>query len=192
MAMGSMLNNAFFLGQSICHLRQHFHHSAIGCRMGVPRPGAASESARARAIGMIEAGCNQREVAECLAVTRRTVNKWWRRFLKGESLQDRPRAGRPSKVSRIAKIVCAKAVSKRGQSVRKLSTRLPNKGHHVSKSTVQRYMRQSLGLKAYRRPQGPKISEKQQKKSTRFCKSIEKWTVTDFQQVMWSDEAHLE
>ena len=193
MTTGNMLNNEFCSRQNnIVPESSHFLRNVHRCNMDVSRADMSRESARARAIGMIEAGRNQREVAECLSITRRTVNKWWRRFVQGQSLKDRPRPGRPSNVSRVAKIVCAKAVNKRGQSVRKLSNKLSRKGYRISKTTVQRYMKQSLGLKAYRRPQQPKISEKQQKKRVEFCKTLENWTVQDFEQVIWSDESMFE
>ena len=60
--------------------------------MGVSDAGTFHESVRARAIGMVEGGCSQRQVGECLSLTRRTVNKWWRRFVEGQLLEDRPRA----------------------------------------------------------------------------------------------------
>ena len=126
--------------------------------MGVSAADTSRESVRERAIGMIGGGCTQRQVAERLSLALRTVNTWWRRFVQGERLGDRPRSGRPTKVSRVAKIVCAKAANKKGQSVRKLATRLSRKGYQVSKSTVHRYMRHSLGLKAYRRTKQPKNS----------------------------------
>ena len=134
--------------------------------MGVSAAGTSRESVRERAIGMIGGGCTQRQVAERLSLALRTVNTWWRRFVQGERLGDRPRSGRPTKVSRVAKIVCAKAANKKGQSVRKLATRLSRKGYQVSKSTVHRYMRHSLGLKAYRRTKQPKISEKNSKEES--------------------------
>ena len=160
--------------------------------MDVSVAGMSRETVHTRAIGMLEAGRNQGDVAKCLSLNRRTVNKWWGRFVKGQSLEDRPRSGRPSGVSRVAKIVCAKAANKRGQSVRKLSVKLSRKGYRISKTTVQRYMNLSLGLNAYRRPQQPKISEKQRKKRFKFCQNLKNWTVEDFKRVIWSDESIFE
>ena len=82
--------------------------------MGVSAAGTSRESVRERAIGMIGGGCTQRQVTERLSLALRTVNTWWRRFVQGERLGDRPRSGRPTKVSRVAKIVCAKAAQQKG------------------------------------------------------------------------------
>ena len=69
-------------------------------------------------------------------------------FVKGQRLEDRPRSGRPSTVSRVAKIVSSKAADKRDQSAWKLATRLSRKGCQLSKKTVQKYTKHSLGLTA--------------------------------------------
>ena len=75
--------------------------------------GTFCKSVRTLAIGMIEVGCSQREVAECMSLTRHTVNKWWRRFVGIQPVEHRPRSGRPLTVNRGAKIVCAKAADNR-------------------------------------------------------------------------------
>ena len=63
-------------------------------------------------------------------------------------------------MSRLTKTVWTKTASKRGKSVQKLSTNLASTCYRISKTTMQCYIKQSRGLKAYRRPQQPKISEK--------------------------------
>ena len=63
-------------------------------------------------------------------------------------------------VSRLTKTVCTKTASKRGKSVQKLSTNLASPCYQISKATMQCYIKQSRGLKTYRRPQQRKISEK--------------------------------
>ena len=142
--------------------------------MEVAETGLSSEALRSRAVGMVESGMTQGAVAAKLRVTRQTVNKWWRRFLRGETLKDRKRSGRPSCVSRVAKIVCRKAAGKRGQSVRKLAARLTRKVYPVSRATVHRTMRETFGLKAYKRPLKPKISEKQHQARLELCKKLKK------------------
>ena len=160
--------------------------------MEVAETGLSSEALRSWAVGMVESGLSQGTVAAKLGVTRQTVNKWWRRFLKGETLKDRKRSGRPSCVSRVAKIVCRKAAGKRGQSVRKLAAKLTRKGYPVSRATVHRTMKETFGLKAYKRPLKPKISEKQRKARLEFCKMRKNWTADDFKSVIWSDESSFE
>ena len=150
------------------------------------------EALRSRAVGMVQAGLTQGEVASRIGLSRRTVNKWWRKFRQGKSMADGERSGRPNQVSGVAKIVCQKAIGKRGQSVRKLAKRLTRKGYGVSKSTVHRHMRKFVGVKSYKRPRQPKITEKQRKDRIRYCKMVKNWTVNNFKQVIWSDESPFE
>ena len=51
--------------------------------------------ARHRAIGIIQAGTPQREVALQFGVHRNTISSLWRRFQTTGSISDRPRSGRP-------------------------------------------------------------------------------------------------
>ena len=131
-------------------------------------------------------------VATKCKVSRTTVNHWWKRHLNGESLKDKDRSGRPPVIANVAKIVCSKAKGKRGQSVRKLATRLSRKGYQVSKSIVHRFLRHSKNLYPYRRPRQPKITEKQRRCRLQFCKKMKGWTFDKFKNVIWSDESMFE
>ena len=65
----------------------------------------SSNLVRVKAIAMLEAGITQKDVARRLGKTIKTVNNWWRRNKCGESLIDKPRSGRSSSLTRVAKIV---------------------------------------------------------------------------------------
>lgn len=153
---------------------------------------ARRENVRLRAIGLLESGVAQRNVAERFGVNRTTLFRWWRRHCAGKSLADMKRSGRPSTVHKVAKIVCAKAEGKRGQSVRKLAMRLTRKGYPMSKSGVHRFMTETKQFKSYKRQKQPKISEKQKVARLAFCKSKKKWSFNEFKHVIWSDESVFE
>ena len=87
------------------------------------------------------------QVAEALGVSRRTICRWLSLDRTGQTLENKTGRGRKSSISRVAKIVTAKSALKRRQSTRKLGRRLVTSGHPVSKSTVHRYLTQSLKLK---------------------------------------------
>ena len=74
------------------------------------KPG--SNIVRVKAIAMLEAGITQKNVAKRLGKTINTVNNWWRRNKRGESLDDKPRSGRPSSLTRAAKIIISKSIRK--------------------------------------------------------------------------------
>ena len=144
---------------------------------------------RAKAIGMLEAGVTQKQVSQALGKTTRTISNWWRRNKLDQSLSDKPRSGRPLSLTRTAKIVISKSVGKRHQSTRKLAKRLTVRGHPTSKSAVHRYLRENLGLKSYKRPHQPKLTEKQKDHRLNFCKQRLFWSAEQWSNVIFSDEA---
>lgn len=146
---------------------------------------------RNRAVGMVVAGKQPSEVAKILGVSKASVNRWCSRSQAGKSLQDAPRSGRPSALSRVGKIVVAKSVGKRWHSVRKLSTKLTNKGHPVSRESVRRYLKNNLGLKSYSRPKKPFLTQKMRTARLKFARDHAHWTTSDWENVLWSDECYF-
>ena len=127
-------------------------------------------SLRNRAIGMIEAGMSQSQVARKVSAHLRTVQRWWKQFKTHGTVADRPRSGRPTSLSMVAKLVMKKAVGKRIQSATKLAQRLTRKGHSVSDRSIRRFWKKEMGLKAYKIRTRPKLTEKQVSDRIKFCK----------------------
>ena len=148
------------------------------------------ESTRSRAVGMIAGGMTHGQVAEALGVSRRTICRWLSRDRSGQTLESKPGRGRKSSISRVAKIVIAKSVLKRGQSTRKLARRLTASGHPVSKSAVHRYLRVTMKLKPIKPRLQPKLTEPQKKKEAGVARR--NWTVKDWRRVLFSDESPFE
>lgn len=146
---------------------------------------------RVRAVGMLEGGKTQVEVANVLSVSERSVRYWWHRHKSGKSLKDCPRSGRPKTVSRVAKIVMKKAVGKRGQSTRKLAARLTRAGHPVSRETVRRHFKIELGLKFYHRPRKALLTQLMRDARIKFAKDHLKWSFKEWSNVIWSDECYF-
>ena len=141
---------------------------------------------------MVIGRMKQKDVANSLDKPLRTVQRWWSRYKRGETLQHVPGAGRPSKISRVAKIVIAKSLGKIRQSTRKLAKRLKQRGHEISKSSVHRYLKQTVGATAFKRPKIPKLTPKQIENRLKFCKDRQNWTVEEWQRILWSDESPFE
>ena len=55
--------------------------------------GLSNEALRSRAVGMVESGITQGALAAKLRVAMQTVNKWWMRFLREDTLRDGKRSG---------------------------------------------------------------------------------------------------
>lgn len=151
-----------------------------------------SLSTRSRAVGMVSGGMTHGQVAEALGVSRRTICRWLSRDRGGQTLENKTGRGRKSSVSRVAKIVMAKSVLRRGQSTRKLARRLTASGHPISKSTVHRYLRTSLKLKPIRPRLQPKLTELQKRKRLEFAMARRNWTVDDWRRVLFTDESPFE
>ena len=153
--------------------------------MGVSDAGTFHESVRAPAIGMVEGGYSQRQVGECPSLTRCTVNKWWRRFVEEQLLEDRPRSDRPSAVSRMAKIVWPK---RQTREVRGLgSWQLDTLGRVNSyRGVLHRGIRGThLRLKVTAGSNSRKSLKKKQKNEFELCQKLRNWTTKGFSRVIW-------
>lgn len=146
---------------------------------------------RAQAIALRNDGKTRQEVAKSLGRSVRWVQKWWQRHKHGESLDNRPRSGRPPTLSARAKDLIRKAKDKRHQSCRRLSRRLKNLGEKVSKDTVHRYLTKKLGFRAYKRPKIPRLTKLQKEKRTAFAKKYVNLTPKDWENWIFSDECPL-
>ena len=82
---------------------------------------------RSKAIGLLEAGVQQRDVALRLSVGLRSIKRWWAASKRGQSLETKARSGRPKILNRVAKIVIAKTLEKRRHSTRKIAKSLAEK-----------------------------------------------------------------
>ena len=147
---------------------------------------------RSRSIGMIEAGMTQKSAATACGMNLRTVERWWQRHRHGCSLQDKPRSGRPSALTAVAKIVIRKSLDRRGFSTRKLSSKLSAKGYPVSHTTVNTYLRQKLHAKPFRRPKIPHLTPSMKEKRLLFALVHQEWSTEDWKNVLWTDESSFQ
>ena len=69
---------------------------------------------RNRAVGILLAGITQKKVSNDVGVSIRTIKRWRLKYRKGESLEHRPGARPPKKLSRTSKITIAKSLGKDG------------------------------------------------------------------------------
>ena len=89
---------------------------------------------RVRAAILGSYGVSVRETAKILEKSKSWVVKW----LSSREFYDKPRSARPTVLDRTAKQVIEKAKYKRGNSTRKISKQLKNKGLPGSAATVWR------------------------------------------------------
>ena len=144
---------------------------------------------RTQAIGMLNAGMTQKDVALKLRVSLRSIERWWNKEKLGESQKTKSRPGRNSTVKKAAKIMISKSLGKRGKSTRKLARIVSNRGYPISHSTVYRYLRDSLGVRSFKRPKIARLTAKMKENRLKFAEFRKEWTVEDWKCVLWSDEA---
>jgi predicted transcriptional regulator YheO len=72
------------------------------------------------------------------------VKGWCEKRLSQKSPVDEKRSGRPSILRKVQKMAISKSLDKRGQSTRKLASKLTIRGLQCSKDTIHRYLRLDL------------------------------------------------
>ena len=122
-----------------------------------------------------------RETAKILQKSKRWVAKW----SSSREFCDKPRSGRPTVLDRTAKKVIEKAKYKRGNSTRKISKQLKNKGLPGSAATVWRYMSRK-GWKPFRRKKLPLLSNNQRKAPLVFTRKYRKFTADEWENFLFS------
>lgn len=151
-----------------------------------------SVSFRSKAVGMVHGGMSPKRVCQQLNIGRSQLFVWLKREKLGQGLSSKPGRGRKPTIHPVAKRVIAMATGKRHQSTRKLSQRLTRHGYTISRSTVHRYLRTTLGMKPFRLSRRPKLTERQREHRLRFAKDHKDWSVDDWKRVLWSDESPFE
>ena len=141
---------------------------------------------------MLESGIRQKQIAQTLGVTDKTIWNWKTKSLSAKSMADKPRSGRPKRISRVPKIIIRKSLGKCWQSIRKLACIVSKNSQRVSKDTVHCYLRDTIGAKPYKRPSHLKFSEKQKEQRLQFCLSHKFWDEQDWKRVLFSDESSFE
>ena len=147
---------------------------------------------RMRAVGMLEGGLTQKEVASRLGKSIRTIKRWWKRHINNERLHHKPGAGSPTKLNPVAKMIIGKSLGNRHQSTRRLTAKLKSKGYSISKSSVHSHLSKRLRAKAFKSPKQPRLTQNQKEKRLNFCRKYNKWTVDDWRAILWTDESPFE
>ncbi|KAI6656054.1 hypothetical protein LOD99_1788 [Oopsacas minuta] len=129
-----------------------------------------------KAIGMLEGGITQKEVATSLNVGVRSVRdggvntnavRLWRLSLiwKASNFE-----------TGITNRVIKKSLGKRRQSTRKLSRRLSIRGNPISHMTIQRHLAQKLDARPYKPPKWPRVTQKIKENRSKFARDYENWS----------------
>lgn len=144
---------------------------------------------RAQAVILRGMGLNYMNIAKKLKISYTAAYEAVRRHRDTGSYGSRKRSGRPKVTTPNDDRIISRIVKKspKASSVGVL-VRLPPNMRHVSTRTIRRRLFDT-GLKSYRPAKKPNLSAKNIADRLRFCKKYQSWTATDWEAVMFSDEA---
>ena len=132
------------------------------------------EGVRKIVLRLHEQGLSSRKIMEHLGgqISKTTVNRWVKMFQKSgkSNLKYSPGRKRPKRTKRLIKQVKVHFL----QAKTKKSTRKLAKTYNVSRSTMQRVIKDDLGYKSYIKRIAPKLTDVQKQKRFSFGISVRK------------------
>ena len=145
---------------------------------------------RAQVVALKQQGILNNDIAVATGLTVRGIQKINCTVKHTHSFKDRPRSGRPEKLTDRNKRTLAKMVKKKETSNASAISRALKTTHSiaVSPDTVRRSLK-SLGYACRIKKKKPKLTEKHKKARLAFAKKYESWTTDDWMKVIWSDES---
>lgn len=146
---------------------------------------------RERAVEMWRDGFTQRQIAKDLKISRCALQNIIKKIKTNRGIQDLPRSGRPSKVTRrdINKMVIhSKKTPKATANEIRYSCNLADK---ISTNTAKRILRQSnlFGRIAAKKP---RLTASQKGKRNEWCRHRRNWSHNEWSRVIFSDESKIE
>ena len=149
--------------------------------------------ARLRAIGMLEAGMRQVEVAtcRCLGVSQSVISRLRTRLAQTNITLDRRRSGRPRSTSQAQdRFLRTSALRSRSVSGEQLRGRLSRTGTRVSVQIVRSRFH-SAGLRAWRPYVGVPISQRHRQARLAWTRQHRRWTNQQWATVLFTDESRF-
>ena len=114
-------------------------------------------ASRQRAIGMLQLGATQGDVARLFRVARNTIWRLWNRYRTINATTDRPRSGRPRVTNnRQDRLIRLRHLRNRTENPSNTATSIPGLCR-ISRRTVQRRLAEA-GLRARRPYRGPMLT----------------------------------
>ena len=115
---------------------------------------------RNRAIGIVQAGMPLSQVAKKVGAPLRIVQGWWKHFKTYETLDDTPRFGRPTSLSKVAKLVMRKAVGRKRSIGDQTCTTFESKRPSGPRQISQALLEKRDGLKSVQNKSEAEINRK--------------------------------
>ncbi len=143
-----------------------------------------------RAIGMLQGGVQQLEIARLFNCSRQTVANLARRFRQTGDVVDLPRSGRP-RVTTRRQDVYIRVQHTRNRFLAATRTAQTTIGRHnraISGKTVRRRLKE-VGLKARRPYKGAILTARHRQERLQWARAHRRWIRRQWSTVLFSDES---
>lgn len=151
-----------------------------------------SEAERNRAVGMVQAGMHQNEVANRFGVSRLTISRLMSRLMATGSTNDRPRSGRPRETTaRQDRQIRLGHLRNRFIPATVTANRIVGRrNYRISAQTVRNRLREA-GLRSRRPVVGPMLTQRHRTARLRWANARLYWNRIRWQNVIFSDESRF-
>ena len=148
-------------------------------------------AARENAIGRLQAGQRQADVAHALNVSQSTISRFWNRFRQSGSTADAPRSGRPRETTPAQdRFIRLRHLRNRFLSAQSTVQELPG-NQRISRQTVRNRIH-GAGLRAYRPYQGNVLTRRHRQARMLWANQHQAWTLRNHWRHVWfSDESRF-
>ena len=165
----------------------HSHPMRFSNRFKMPR---LNRTNRNIAIGLLEAGQSQRTVARRMAVHQTTISRLWARYRQHNSVEDRPRSGRPRVTTRAQdRYIRVHHLRHRTATATSTASNIPGL-RRLSAQTVRNRLRE-VGLRARRPYFGPVLRQLHRRRRVQWCNNVQAWTLANWRRIWFSDESRF-
>ena len=135
---------------------------------------------RARALGHLQAGMPQNQVAVMFNVSISTVKRLQRRYRDTGDVKDRPRSGRPRVTDpRDDRYIRLAALRNRTITARELQGRMRGRGLNMSYQTIRNRLH-SQRLKARKPARKPLMTARHRQERLRWCRNHRAWNLRQY------------
>jgi len=148
-----------------------------------------SKEAPERAIGMLQVGQTQRQVARHFGCSVKTVNRLWQRFSQTGTTSDHPRSGTPRVTTpREDRRIRLLHLCNRFVPATVTARNLP--GRRISAQTVRNRLRSS-NLHSRRPYTGPVLTRRHRTHLLNWARAHRRWLLREWNNVLFSDESRF-